>query len=677
MAHTAYKLGDWLVEPGLKRLSKDNRAIEIEPKTMAVLMLLIEHAGEVVSTAQIISAVWDDRPMGDNPVYKTIARLRQVLGDNASNPEYIATVTKLGYRLLAPVSSITKPATGGSNASPRTLNIKTLLFGIAALFLLSISFLLLHEPHPTSVNPQTRQLVNLPGSSSQATFAPGGQQVAFINNAHGQDQMWLLEIHSGSLRQLTFGDEHIHAPSWSPKGDWILFEKNGDIWRMQLDHPAELLMKQASNPAWAHDGSRIVFERGSEVWLSNADGMGQQRIDELTSRSQLFAPRQPVFSPDGGSLVYFENHEGPQGDLWKFDFDTRESIQLTFDHKIAGRPVFTPDGDWIVFHSTRGGAQGLWRLDTKGGTSQPVLHSSGNDALCAIAPDGKSLVFASTRPSWSLLLTDPVNDAEETLYSSRYPIAAPEISPDQTQIAFFAMSEKGGTNIFLLPFDKIVPRQITSTSDHIMPKWSASGEWIYQYFSGDTSGWGRINTTNQESETLMSDWSFNQQHDVTISPDGLRAVYAQIEGNHVLHTKLKHMTTGEENILRHKLSWPDWSSDGMRLLATDFSSSEIPVGSIVLCQFDSDHIETCDQLAPHGQHPVWSTDESAAYFVEPVSSEKLLVWRHDFAEQKNKLVRELTPAAVDLAPFIDVSRTGEIVWVSFSPGRSELWQLTW
>jgi len=98
-----FRLGDWLVEPALGRLSQDGRNVSLEPKTMAVLQVLAEHPGQVLSGDFLITQVWGDYPVGDNPVYKRIAQLRKELGDTARNPQYIATIPKRGYRLVAPV----------------------------------------------------------------------------------------------------------------------------------------------------------------------------------------------------------------------------------------------------------------------------------------------------------------------------------------------------------------------------------------------------------------------------------------------------------------------------------------------------------------------------------------------------------------------------------------------
>jgi DNA-binding winged helix-turn-helix (wHTH) protein len=107
MTPTGFRLGEFVVEPATDRLVHvDTGArIDLEPKTMDVLVALAERTDEVVSSATLIECVWHGRPMGDNPVYKAVAKLRRALHDEATAPRYIETIPRKGYRLLvAPVA---------------------------------------------------------------------------------------------------------------------------------------------------------------------------------------------------------------------------------------------------------------------------------------------------------------------------------------------------------------------------------------------------------------------------------------------------------------------------------------------------------------------------------------------------------------------------------------------
>ena len=76
---------------------------------MDLLVHLAKHAGDVHSTSDLISKVWNGRVVGDHAVYRLIQQLRTALEDDSQDSRYIATVPRRGYRLIAPVQVIRQP----------------------------------------------------------------------------------------------------------------------------------------------------------------------------------------------------------------------------------------------------------------------------------------------------------------------------------------------------------------------------------------------------------------------------------------------------------------------------------------------------------------------------------------------------------------------------------------
>ncbi|WP_266156951.1 winged helix-turn-helix domain-containing protein, partial [Dyella silvatica] len=99
-----FRLGDWIVKPEQRLLQRGEQSREISARSMDALVHLAEHAGEVVSAEQLLIECWRGTFYGDNPVHKAIAELRKQLGDHAQSPDFIMTIRKRGYRLIAPVS---------------------------------------------------------------------------------------------------------------------------------------------------------------------------------------------------------------------------------------------------------------------------------------------------------------------------------------------------------------------------------------------------------------------------------------------------------------------------------------------------------------------------------------------------------------------------------------------
>lgn len=97
-----FRVGEWLAEPSLNRLSSDRADLRIRPQLMDVLVCLARHHGRVVLKDELLAQVWPDRIITESGMVRCIAELRQLLGDDSHEPRYIETIPKRGYRFAAP-----------------------------------------------------------------------------------------------------------------------------------------------------------------------------------------------------------------------------------------------------------------------------------------------------------------------------------------------------------------------------------------------------------------------------------------------------------------------------------------------------------------------------------------------------------------------------------------------
>lgn len=115
-------VGAWSVNPASGEISRDGKTVRLETRTMRLLVCLAERAGAVVSIDDLLREVWPDVTVTPDSVYQAVASLRRALGDDPKQPTYIATVPRLGYRMLAPVTALrdapTAPAPAALGAGP-------------------------------------------------------------------------------------------------------------------------------------------------------------------------------------------------------------------------------------------------------------------------------------------------------------------------------------------------------------------------------------------------------------------------------------------------------------------------------------------------------------------------------------------------------------------------------
>jgi adenylate cyclase len=98
------RVGTWVVTPSLNSISSRGRTARLEPKVMEVLVCLAQHPGETVSKEQLFQAVWPKTVVTEDALKRCIAELRRAFDDDAREPRIIETISKRGYRLVAPVT---------------------------------------------------------------------------------------------------------------------------------------------------------------------------------------------------------------------------------------------------------------------------------------------------------------------------------------------------------------------------------------------------------------------------------------------------------------------------------------------------------------------------------------------------------------------------------------------
>lgn len=91
------------IDPSINKVTRHNDGLEtrIQPKSMSLLIFLMENAGETITKEKIFETIWPDSIVTDSSLSRVITELRKVLGDDAKNPRYIKTIPKKGYRFIA------------------------------------------------------------------------------------------------------------------------------------------------------------------------------------------------------------------------------------------------------------------------------------------------------------------------------------------------------------------------------------------------------------------------------------------------------------------------------------------------------------------------------------------------------------------------------------------------
>ena len=105
-----YRFDDVILNPETFCLEKSGRVLALEPKSIRLLLYLIQNRSRAIGKEELLSNVWEAAAVSDNALARVVAQLRKALGDDAKIARYIETVPTIGYRFVAAVIELAAPA---------------------------------------------------------------------------------------------------------------------------------------------------------------------------------------------------------------------------------------------------------------------------------------------------------------------------------------------------------------------------------------------------------------------------------------------------------------------------------------------------------------------------------------------------------------------------------------
>ena len=124
-----------------------------------------------------------------------------------------------------------------------------------------------------------RQLtLDCEGDDDAPAWSPDGTRIAFGRGDRHPDDLYLLDIASGSIRPLTTSAQQDSAPSWSPDGALLAFRRSygmpPGLYVMPAAGGEARFLTPGLHPAWSPHGGRIAFALGNALWLLAVDARG-------------------------------------------------------------------------------------------------------------------------------------------------------------------------------------------------------------------------------------------------------------------------------------------------------------------------------------------------------------------------------------------------------------------
>lgn len=123
-----YEFGDYRLDTANHSLSSNNSPIALKPKSLDLLVFLIENRERVVSKAELLENLWRDTFVEESNLTQTIYELRRALGESARMPRFIENVPKRGYRFAGQLQPASSDDLGRNDIGPHIASLAVLPF---------------------------------------------------------------------------------------------------------------------------------------------------------------------------------------------------------------------------------------------------------------------------------------------------------------------------------------------------------------------------------------------------------------------------------------------------------------------------------------------------------------------------------------------------------------------
>ena len=107
-----FHFGEFTLEVEEHRLREGESEIDLRPKAFDVLLYMVEHHGHLVRKDELMDAVWGTTIVTEAAMTHCIEEVRKALGDDAHQSSYLKTISRVGYKFIAPVSAVDSSGQG-------------------------------------------------------------------------------------------------------------------------------------------------------------------------------------------------------------------------------------------------------------------------------------------------------------------------------------------------------------------------------------------------------------------------------------------------------------------------------------------------------------------------------------------------------------------------------------
>ncbi|NTS76148.1 winged helix-turn-helix domain-containing protein [Catenovulum sp. SM1970] len=456
---------------------------QIEARTATLLKLLVEQHGQSVSRQTIMDTLWPDTIVSDNSVSQAITQLRKALGEESGQSQFIRTVPRVGYQLIAEIEvpqSLNEQAeqvVKNQSVFVSSLLAAGLIIGVVATWL-SLYWLEEEQIEYQYIS----RITSAPGAENNLSYSTDDRYIAYSQYSSDQSNRDLIIYDSTNFTLNAIRSSHFNEdmPTWSPDGNWLIYRKYNafscqyqllsirqpvEMWRLSED-------KTLFNCSNANPNAELIWHKNNQLLLQD-NGLFELTIDfdsrAVTEQKILveIEPTHMAISPDLEQLLLVT--EQPTNQIVVFNL-TNKTLKTIKQSAMPFWGITWQDNDHFWY--------GHDKLYLTNFNSHILFsHATANYVTDLTINNQQQLAIAEGIANVNVypisIKQNQANIGHQLSSSTRFDIL-PNISPDANQIVYFSFSHdsQAGIEIWLKHKRKNTTQRLSQLPINVIPQYS-------------------------------------------------------------------------------------------------------------------------------------------------------------------------------------------------------------